>query len=303
MPYRFKRKERGSEGLRRIVNEQSEKAARELSGDQTDMDEGIHNARKSFKKIRGLLRLVRYDLGKHRYKKWNRHFRKAKNRLSSVRDARAMIETFDNLAERFSAVDECPSLRSLRDALQARRCDVEEDATDLKQAVDATAETLSRMSERTRSWKLEHDGFAAIRPGLERYYDEGRKAMKTAYRKPSDEHFHEWRKRVKDHWYHCRLLRRIRPADMSPRIDELKRLSDLLGDDHVLAVLVKLLETEGRELEGDTETMICLAGRRQNELRKEARTLGKRLYGKKPGCLVKELETDWYRWKEAAKSS
>jgi hypothetical protein len=32
------------------------------------------------------------------------------------------------------------------------------------------------------------------------------------------EHFHEWRKRVKYHWYHLGLLRELWPASMELRL-------------------------------------------------------------------------------------
>jgi len=298
MPYRFKRKESVSQGLRRIVVEQSEKAAGELSGDNPDIDEGVHNARKSFKKVRSLLRLVRRDMGRRRYKKENEWFRDAKNRLSSARDAEAMIETFDGLAERFPSIAECSSLRSVRGALEERRARVVEEAVNLKQVANSTAASLLHVQDRKRRWDLSHDGFAAIRPGLERYYDEGRKAMDEAYRKPTNEHFHEWRKRVKDHWYHCRLLGNIWAEGMSSRIDELKRLSDFLGDDHDLAVLCEMLEKQGSDLEGDTATIMCLAQRRQGELRAEARVFGERLYAKTPDRLADEFAGYWSAWKK-----
>jgi CHAD domain-containing protein len=296
MPYRFKRKEDVTEGLRRIVVEQSSKAGCELSADNGVIHDGIHDARKSFKKIRSLLRLVKKDLGKDRYKAENQWFRAAKKRLSAARDAEAMIETFDALAERFPGVGECRSLRPLRASLQERRRRIADQEVDLERAASATAEGLLQVEDRSGSWRLSREGFAAIRPGLERRYGAGRKAMEKAYSKPTDARFHEWRKRVKDHWYHCRLLRRIWPEQMSARIDELKRLSDLLGDDHDLAVLREVLDQEGRELAGDTATIACLAERRQGELRAQARDLGERLYAKAPDCLADEFGGYWKAW-------
>jgi CHAD domain-containing protein len=299
MPYRFKRKENVAKGIRRIVVEQSEKAAAELGGDNPDIQEGVHNARKSFKKVRSLLRLARENLGDSDYKAENEWFRDAKNRLSSARDAEAMIETFDKLAERYPATNECPSLRSLHDALENRRDEIAGAAQDVEEVAQTTAQELRRVPERTRDWDLsKKDGFEVLGKGLARMYARGRKAMDKAYRKPSDELFHEWRKRVKDHWYHTRLLSSIWPEAMGPRVDELKRLSDLLGDDHDLAVLRETLEREDRSLEGDTATFTCLAQRRQGELRAEARGLGERLYAKEPGCLADELAGYWQAWKD-----
>jgi hypothetical protein len=87
---------------------------------------------------------------------------------------------------------------------------------------------------------------------------------------------------------------------MSARIDELKRLSDLLGDDHDLSVLCDLLENEGDNMEADAATLICLSRRRQQELRAEARELGERIYAKTPQCFADELEGYWDTWKGSA---
>jgi CHAD domain-containing protein len=299
MPYRFKCKETLPEGVQRIVVEQSEKAAGQLSGNP-DVHDGVHNARKSFKKIRSLLRLVREDLGEDIYKDEHQWFRNAKNRLSSVRDAEAMIETFDTLAEHFPSVAECPPLGSMRESLVVRRRRIAEESVDLEQVAHETATGLRQVEERTRRWELARDEFAAIGPGLERIYSKGVKAMHKAYRKPSDARFHQWRKRVKDHWYHTRLLRNIWPEVMRARSEELKRLSDLLGGDHDLAVMRATLAREKPDSEDDTAVLICLAQRRQGEVRSEAETLGLRLYSEEPDSLVDELAGYWRIWKEKA---
>ena len=48
---------------------------------------------------------------------------------------------------------------------------------------------------------------------------------------------HDWRKRVKDLWYHERLLAPTCGPTVRGHAKELDRLSDLLGDDHDLALL------------------------------------------------------------------
>jgi len=63
MAYRLKKNETVGKGTRRIVREQIDRAA-DLTNDQMDRHEAVHQARKRFKKIRGSLRLVRSELGK-----------------------------------------------------------------------------------------------------------------------------------------------------------------------------------------------------------------------------------------------
>ena len=59
---------------------------------------------------------------------------------------------------------------------------------------------------RIDDWQLKKGGWNAIENGLLRAYRQGRTAFALAQREPSLEDLHAWRKRVKDLWYHERLL-------------------------------------------------------------------------------------------------
>ena len=54
--------------------------------------------------------------------------------------------------------------------------------------------------------------------------------------------WHDWRKRAKDVWYQLRLLQDTWPDVMKAMAGQASQLSDLLGDDHDLAVLSTKLE-------------------------------------------------------------
>ena len=98
--------------------------------------------------------------------------------------------------------------------------------------------------DRLPSWPLDDLGFDDLAPGFRRAYRRGRKAMRALDHAPSDEGFHEWRKRVKDHRYHLELLRDLWPAQMKARRGEVKALGELLGDEHDLTVLRATLSAE-----------------------------------------------------------
>ena len=60
MAYHLESGETVPEGIRRVIREEIESAAGQLAGKgDPNRDEAIHEARKSVKKIRGALRLVR----------------------------------------------------------------------------------------------------------------------------------------------------------------------------------------------------------------------------------------------------
>ena len=112
MAYRLKNKESISTEIKRIACEQTDKAIENLtteiriaSDNNTDWSadtniveerqEAIHDVRKRIKKIRAVIRLVRDDLGKEIYQQENHCFRDAGRRLSEVRDAQVLLETFN----------------------------------------------------------------------------------------------------------------------------------------------------------------------------------------------------------------
>src|SRR5262249_30256154 len=89
---------------------------------------------------------------------------------------------------------------------------------------------LNQFSKRVNSLKLERSGWAAIGLGIKRRYRDGRRGYRLAQQTGSPEHFHEWRKRVKDLFYQAGLLCPIWPEQVNTVEDALKHLGELLGD-------------------------------------------------------------------------
>jgi CHAD domain-containing protein len=288
MAFRLRvRKPVGKEAVR-VLREQLRCAEKVLTHPDESGDSAIHDARKALKKGRAALRLLARPLGRKRYRGGNRRLRTIARRLSSTRDAEARLEAMDRLIERGP---EGRVLRSLRRAL-ARRLDEQngpQTAVVMGEAVDA----LRRFLVEVESWDLADARFGDLMPGAERTYRRGRKAFAAAYAEPSAETFHAWRKRVKDLWYHTRLLVEIWPPVMKARRRELKRLSELLGEDHDLALMASEVEC-ARDLEpAARDALRRLLARESDELRRQARPLGLRLYAEKPDGYMRRLVGAW----------
>src|SRR5262245_6994153 len=102
MSFEFEPDESVRKGVRRIARKQLEAALGLLTGAQpASPDEVVHEARKHFKKLRAVLRLVRPAIGPKAYRGENITFRDAARPLTEVRDAKVLVETVDGLAERF----------------------------------------------------------------------------------------------------------------------------------------------------------------------------------------------------------
>ena len=289
--YRFDAGESVPAGIARMARGRIDHAVDELAG-KTDSssEETVHEARKDMKKLRSLLRLVRDELGDDVYRREMVCFRDAGQELSGVRDADVMLATLGDLEERYPEDLPADVVGELRQTLEAHK--IRTVAGARQQASAQVVETLAEAGRRVDGWQLERDGFER---GLGRSYRRGRRAYRAARAEPTDESLHEWRKRAKDHWYHVRILKEAWPPVMDALADEAHELSDRLGDDHDLVVLVSWAHEHAPTGDG-MDSFEELVRRRRAELQQEAFALGARIYADKPKAFVRRLE----RWWEAS---
>jgi CHAD domain-containing protein len=268
--------------LRRAARGRIDHALDELRG-KTDStpEDAVHEARKDMKKLRALLRLARGELGEEAFARENACFRDAARELAGMRDADVMLETLD-------ALDLPAGLGSeLRKVIQAEREGAGADGREA--AARSAAAMLKEARKRVDEWPLERDSFDALADGLERTYRRGRRTFRAALEEPTAEALHDWRKRVKDLWYHHTLLRELWPPVMRAAGDEAHALSDRLGDDHDIVVLAAWVRGH---LETDPEFSEAVI-RRRGELQDEAFAVGTRLYAEKPSAYRRRLERLW----------
>jgi CHAD domain-containing protein len=281
MAYRLALAEDLAGSLRAVARDQLEGAAEGLaSGD--DLEDAVHDARKRIKKTRAALRLARPGLSKRLYRAENAALRDTARGLSGARDADVMVETAEKLGERYAGHAPAALFGELRDRLAARRGDADADAGE-------AADTLRALAAGVDAWAIEGDERDVLVPALRRTYARGREAFAAADRRPTAEHLHEWRKRVKDLWYQEKLVSEAWPGVLGAQADEAKALSKLLGEDHDLAVLAELLEAEP-ELSGHHDVVCELIGRRRNELLDAVRALGRRVYAERPKAFARRVE-------------
>ena len=268
--------------IARIARGRFDHAIEELDGTSGSTPaEAVHNARKDIKKLRSLIRLVRGELGPELAREENAALRDTAELLSGARDADVMVETLAGL--------ELPSGASgpLRQALEAHRIRTAGGARG--QAAAQAVEALSAARARVVDWPLERDSFAVVSPGLRRGYRRGRRELKEVRREATIETLHEWRKRVKDLWYHHELLRFVWKPVMAAVADEAHELANHLGDDHDLAML---LAWAREHAEAPPELVEAVDARRAG-LQADALLLGARLYSESPGDFVSRIESWW----------
>jgi CHAD domain-containing protein len=280
--YRFRAEEPLPEGVARIARGRIDHAIEELTGESDSTpEEAVHNARKDIKKLRALLRLVRGELGADAYGRENDAFRTAAAQLAGTRDADVLVATLDGLE-----LDDAVA-GSLRRALEAQR--LQTSVGGRGQAGAAAVEMLREARERVADWPLETDGFDALEPGLRRMYRRGRREYRALRKEATVEGLHEWRKRAKELWYDHALLAFIWKPVMNSIADEAHELSDRLGDDHDLALL---LEWAHEHAVAPAE-LVEAVERRRAALQADAFEMGARLYADRPRVFIDRLQRYW----------
>jgi CHAD domain-containing protein len=288
MSYRLRFDQTLDDGLRRVASEQLGDALAGLrDSDGTDPVKAVHEARKSVKKSRAALRLARPALAKDDYRSEDHALRDAGRSLSGARDADVLLETVDALGERFAGRLPAADFADLRERMAEQLAGAREGGGDTA----AAAQLLEAAAERVERWPLEAVDWDGALDGATRAYALGRQALAVAERDPDDENLHELRKRVKDLWYHQRLLSDAWPGVMEAQTDETDGLAEDLGDDHDLAVLTDFLRRTGPELgtTTDLDAVAELIARYRAELYADILRVARRVYAEKPAAFRRRL--------------
>lgn len=299
MSYKFKAGETVATGIKRITKEELDSAIAGLKGQTPDdPPEVVHDVRKRLKKVRAVLRVVRYEIGEETYQKENICFRNAGRKLSSVRDAQVLIETVEKLEEYFSKIVVTDAFSEVKDILVLHRQNKEQELLQGEQRMEEVAAVLEKARKRVSDWSIQNNDWSGMETGLKKIYKKGNKGLKNAYKSLRVEDLHEWRKRVKDLWYQLQILQPIWSEVIGEFVHQTHILANYLGDDHDLAVLKDYLITQ-EEIEQSNQQLTVLLGlidNRRPELQLAAKGLGERIYTETPRQFVLRIGSYWQIW-------
>ncbi len=269
----------------RIARELLTHASETISA-HDELAPAVHGVRKSLKKMRGLLRLVRPAIGRKRFQRENVRYRDLSRELSALRDAQVLIETLDWVWSEIGggkAKKKAPALRraliaNRREAVERWESDVERRRRLLK--------GLEKGRAAIGKWRLDRLNSERAAVAVADIYHQGRRAQRGAAESRDAHDFHDWRKPVKYLWYQARILHPAAPR-FERLIEQLDELGEVLGREHDLFVL-----SEWSVDDDATSSAIEEARRRTQE---RALALGGELYDTKAKSfrrrLTKELET------------
>jgi CHAD domain-containing protein len=278
--------------IRRIVLRQLEVAISELHtvGDPQS-DEAVHDARRRIKKIRAIIRLVRPVLDKA-YRAVDDDLRTVSRLLAPVADGRGIIETLDELAHRYGKALPPRTIAAARAGVLRNGARADREAAQ-RGVLEVAAGTLRSERRRIKHWHITAQGFRAIGPGLEESYRHARHMMMVAWSKPKPSHFHAWRRYVKDHWFHVRLLEGRCGYHLMTYQRRIEALDGVLGEYHNVVLLREVLTKDVHLPREETARCLRVVARYQRLLRRHAETLGVGIYSEPPRRFVRRVRRLW----------
>jgi CHAD domain-containing protein len=294
MAYRFKLDEDIADGVRRILGEQSDRAAMALASAGSDAASGVHEARKALKRMRALLRLVRPGLADDDWLRENAALRDIARQLAGKRDAQVARDMIVQLS--------AGAPRPLEKALARLAASFDSDLAGPGDAVPCARdgvrapEMLAKVRTRLVRLSLTGDPLSIIEEGLAASHRRGRRTLARARDAGTPETLHELRKAVQLHWRQMTLLAAAWPALMKARAAEARRLSALLGEDHDLALLEsRAMASAGQGIgKADARRIASACRQHQAASRAVAVVRADRLLCGRPGRFARET-IGWWR--------
>ncbi len=301
MAYRLKLKEPLAKGVRRIAGEQLGNAATRLEGG-SNLVTSVHEARKSLKRTRALLRLVRPGIGDTNFRKANVRLRDIARGLSAARDRDVVRGLLLGLSTAKPAlakaahhllaiVDATPSATNGSGTSQPKVGDTLREIEAVRREIGAIA--------------LHPGSFDTIVAGLTKSHRAGRKALARARETPEDdEALHDLRKSAQAYWRQMILVQHAWPEACLARAAAAKLVADLLGQDHDIALLDGVLAgPEGQALSAaDRRALLRHCKTRHGELRAEALPKVQLLFVEKSDHLGARIRALWEAAQRADRS-
>ena len=241
MGYRIQSDRPLKKEIKRIFHEQACAAAGQLARYPGTDPEGLHESRKHIKRMRAIVRLLgEVERFRPPAKALKQHLRETASLLSEDRDREVLIGWLNQCAISDQAADK-PLLKeacqSLASRLEGNGHGPPPIPPATRQKVQASLGEAESMLAQCLSGKLSKADLAGAARRREKKWEKGHRD----YRKnPGSETLHNWRKRLKDHYYLRKLLHKALGLKKK-HTSEVKALERLLSEARDCDLLLETL--------------------------------------------------------------
>ncbi len=249
----------------------------------SDPDESVHDYRKSIRRARALVALLRPALGRTATTGLIRELRQAFRATGPIRDEAILLSTLRSTAS------EDPARTAIEQALEAEQRGHGQPGR-AAQCLTAGARMLAPLPATLQVVLPREFSIADLERGLARSFRRAQSTLKQAAVSGLETDFHEWRKRVKELRYQVELLASTGSAELARREDALAILAEELGK--VTDLIVLAAELARRQQAGSLPEAPGLSRAIHESIRDRARDLlarGEQLFAQAPKDLARQV--------------
>lgn len=240
MGYRFKKAAGPRAEVPRVVNERIQHAIEALRRYPAEDVEGLHTARKDIKKVRSLLRLLREPELRNMRKAHNAELRETAAHLSAHRDREVLSALMDDWLELPEVCHDLPLHAAVATMSETYKSQGETHPPLDPGTEHGAIKSLNRIAVSVAEANLKPLSWKTIKRAARKRARRMRKAREAYLQKPETETLHEWRKQVKNHYHHLRLLKKVDPPGKG-RLRQVRLLEKRLGNARDLDLLLDSL--------------------------------------------------------------
>jgi CHAD domain-containing protein len=260
-----------------------------------DPHSDIHECRKSVKRMRAVLKMVRDEAGYSLYFRENVFYRDLSRKLAPVRDHRVLLETLQLVETRYPELFMNREPEVVKKEIEVQTDALLQNLKDDNEEINRIARDLEQAPRRLLSTLRLRDGFVSIRKGIRRSYKNGRKNIQKRDGQFNMEALHEHRKNCRFLQYQMELIRPIFPKLLKCYAESLDDHTEVLGRIRDLQRLELYLGSRGPGgadagvLSGLLTAIGKMRARSLEGVQKRARLI----FAEKPGAFICRLHTYW----------
>ncbi len=288
----IKEKEYFEEGIFRILDKLHTDSAKYVMA-RSRQHHNIHETRTNIKKIRGVLRLLRHEIGDDTYHELNNYYSSIAREISVLRDDTSQIELLHELKKKAKDQVLIRALNSAIKQLYKKRKNEFERFIRHGQAENIHQMILSMQN---MVHELDFSGHpeSFILKSLQHVHQCAKSAWEITGFLKQDEIYHYWRKQVKYLMYHLMLLNKAWPPAIRIYIGELSKLGTLLGTLHDLDILDESLDNSTILItEEQKKALRRLISSQRSGLKKRITPLGERTFGENSESFAMRIFDIW----------
>ena len=195
-----------------------------------NIEESVHNIRRTIKKIRALLLLIRDEIGYSSYLRESGFYRDIGRQLSECRNLDVFCKVAMDLDQQFILDLKYSCLQHLIPKIKNQK------EASLNQLVrpggffSEINQKLAIARSNIENARIQGDSFVVLMKGLKNSYKKSRKALAVCLDDPTKNNAHKLRKALKSMWYQIRIFKPVYPLICKAYAKSLRSTTETLGE-------------------------------------------------------------------------